>query len=94
MYDFVVQRRQREIIAKAEKTNKLVSELFPQNVKDRLLGEDGGKASSIVDGGLKRGSDHLRKDRRSDMSLMSRSNSVSWLNPYETKPIADLFVSL
>jgi hypothetical protein len=96
VYDFVVQRRQREIIAKAERTNKLVSDLFPQNVKDRLL-EDGygkgGTGSNHMDGGGRRGSGHYRKDLKSDVTLMSRSNSVSWLNPYETKPIADLFVS-
>lgn len=39
VYDFMVQRRQRKLLAQATKTNALVSSLFPSNVRDRLLEE-------------------------------------------------------
>ena len=95
LYDFVVQRGQRELVAVAERTNKLVSELFPRNVKDRLLGEKGyadggGKGSDHLAGGNRKGSTHSRDAAfSSDLTLNTKSGSE--LRPYETKPIADLF---
>ena len=89
MYDFVVQKGQEDLIAKAERTNKLVSDLFPRNVKERLLGDeystpgtlDDFETASRLNGGT---STHFRSD------AMSRASTVSGLNPYETKPIAGM----
>ena len=39
MYDFAVQQRQRKVMETAEKTNAIVTSLFPSNVRDRLMEE-------------------------------------------------------
>jgi hypothetical protein len=39
IYDILVQRRQRKLLEAANKTNAIVSSLFPSNVRDRLLEE-------------------------------------------------------
>jgi hypothetical protein len=99
LYDFFVYRRQRELIVKAERTNKLVSELFPSNVKDRLL-DDGGSVMRKGSTHFDRGSMNRASSMRSidgfatDMTLVSRTGSVSnRINPYQSRPIADLFPS-
>lgn len=96
VYDFVVQKGQKDLIAQAERTNKLVSDLFPRNVKERLLGDEYSTPGTVDDfdaasrqhfGGTSNHSGHVRSD------MMPRASSMSKINPYETKPIADLFVS-
>ena len=97
-YDFVVQRTQRDVIAKAERTSKLISDLFPRNVKDRLLGEQGyaNTVNSNIDDNIETdrliGSMHSRGGKW-DSEHGAKSRSGDSVAPYDTKPIADLFVS-
>ena len=92
VYDFVVQKGQKDLIAKAERTYKLVSDLFPRNVKERLLGDDYSTPGTVADG-LETPSRHLTSSASGHFSCdgMSRASSVSRLNPYETKPIAGVY---
>ena len=96
----MVQKIQRDVIAKAERINKLISDLFPRNVKERLLGEEGygnnfekdhderhTESEALVD------SLYSRDRLNSDTIPPSKSKSVDPKAPYDTKPIADLFVS-
>ena len=88
------------MIAKAERTNKLISDLFPRNVKERLLGEEGyaNKLEKDLDAQAESeplfGSLHSRGRLNSDTLNNSKSKSLDPKAPYDTKPIADLFVSM
>ena len=91
-----MQKTQRDVIAKAERTNKLISDLFPRNVKERLLGEEGygGKSDQNPDEKEAEplvGSLHARGRLNSDTLTNPKSKTGS---PFDTKPIADLFVSI
>ena len=94
LYDFMMQRWQRDLIAKAERTNKLVSELFPRNVKDRLLSHEGYGENATLDGVSVDGTTTLGGGvvLPSSYHSKSRRKPVDHSGPYETKPIADLFV--
>lgn len=87
------------MVAKAERTNKLISDLFPRNVKDRLLEEGyGNKLEQDLDGPHTQSralvdSLHSRGRLNSDTIAQSKLKTVDPKAPYETKPIADLFVS-
>lgn len=97
VYDFIVQRRQRHVIDEAERATKIVSELFPRNVKDRLLAKKDYNDNASSDGfegdhdmGLGAVSAHTRGSILTENSSKVKSKGMG---PYETKPIADLFVS-
>jgi len=98
MYDCLVQARQKKVMKSAARTNAIVSSLFPENVRDRLLNEatnEGGPMSG------KPGSAGKRRDSWSDPSgafLTSKNankqagetqNSSEAI--FGSKPIADLF---
>ena len=94
LYDFIIQRKQREVVEEAERAKQIVSELFPRNVKDRLLAKkDYNDNVPLEDleaengNGLGAISSHTRG------SIMTEKSKSKALAPYETKPIADLFVS-
>ena len=46
LYDVLVQRRQRRVMTSAIRSNAIVSSLFPEQVKNRLMNE--GRATTIV----------------------------------------------
>ena len=45
VYDWMVQRRHRELVSTAARSNKLVSSLFPGDMKDRILEQQDGSES-------------------------------------------------
>ena len=45
-YDYTVERRQKIVLTKAIKSTKVVQEMFPENVRDRLFDESDGQTSS------------------------------------------------
>jgi hypothetical protein len=83
VYDWLVNKRQQKTMEKALRTNAIVSSLFPENVRDRLL-EDARKASSDA----KKGTGAIKS------FLSSQGNDVIDGDDddfFATKPIADLF---
>ena len=95
LYDLLVTRRQQRVEASAARSNAIVSSLFPAQVRDRLLqdnGEDGAKQSykqstgrgtiAMMDGNNRSA---LHSDYQADLDTTSKL--------LETKPIADLFPS-
>ena len=97
VYDYIVQKRQHQVIEEAERAKQIVSELFPRNVKDRLFAKKDYKDNARVEdleadnqNGLGAISSHTRGSIMTEKSSKSKSKA---LTPYETKPIADLFVS-
>ena len=91
-YDYLVQRRNRKVVSKAEQTNTIVSALFPSNVRDRILkdaeeqaqlAENDRKNKILVGGG--------QKEQLKTFLGEDEDNTVA--HPFGTKPIADLFVS-
>jgi Adenylate and Guanylate cyclase catalytic domain len=135
LYDYTVQRRQNRVMAKAKRTNALVSTFFPSTVRDRILGDTLLADDKPIDKAeLKKGSEHVngngggggegkrkgkgrRKKRTGSGGAKASKNAGSLktflteggpksedlgtedgvnaqgfnLNPYDTKPIADLF---
>eukprot|EP00934_Nitzschia_sp_Nitz4_P004266 Nitzschia sp. Nitz4//scaffold216_size36101//31917//35797//NITZ4_007786-RA/size36101-snap-gene-0.13-mRNA-1//1//CDS//3329542209//4256//frame0 len=76
-YDYLVERRQRLILAKATQSTAIVSSLFPKQVRDRLLAGD-------LD---KRKSEALMGPQNRVKSYLSGSNN----NDQDDQVIADLF---
>ena len=82
VYDRLVERRQRLVLASAEQTNAIVSSLFPKQVRDRLMQQVQAKADSKE----KRGSFSQAPNRRLKGYL--DGNEADDMN---AAPIADLF---
>lgn len=84
-YDCMIERRQRRVLAAAQRTNALVSSLFPQGVRARMYDRNGQGASRQLEAAPKL----LLK------SFMVNSNNTADLQPDRTtnttEPIADLF---
>ena len=86
LFDFTVRRRQEKVMATANRTNALVSSLFPATVRDRLLDEAHAQA----------GHDNKKKGTA---SIFGNKNRIKkFLNetahsalPFDSKPIADSF---
>jgi hypothetical protein len=81
VYDMLVTSRQRKVVASADRTNAIVSSLFPKNVRDRLLRQ--GKDDQ--DGGI-----DLRISKIRMNNFLNDGNKQSVLG---SEPIADLFPS-
>lgn len=72
-----VQKRQEKVMMSAIQTNKIVSSLFPSNVRDRMIDE--AKQSQALE--VKRANFVANKDQ----------DIVDDTNVFSSKPIADLF---
>jgi class 3 adenylate cyclase len=48
VYDRLVERRQRVVLRKANQSNAIVSSLFPKNVRERLMADEGNKKRSFI----------------------------------------------
>jgi hypothetical protein len=83
LYDMMVTRRQRKVMESANRTNAIVSSLFPNNVRDRLLK----LAKENQDGSV----DHAL--RASKLRMQSFLNEGSKESALSSEPIADLFPS-
>ena len=79
LYDRYVEHRQKVVLSTAVKSNAIVSSLFPENVRDRLMDE---AIRPQTDGYDKRSSDMFRV--QGDTSAYLKTS----------KPIADFFPSV
>lgn len=84
MYDRYVIRRNQRMIGQAAKTNKLVANLFPSNVRDRILDEE--EAQKGESGAQTRLKNFLANDGPSREDLEIKDGEG-----FATRPIADLF---
>ena len=82
LYDVLVQRRQTKVMHSAERTNKIVASLFPENVRDRLLEQS--KAPTKDSSGA-----FLNNSNKARASPFSSENTSEAI--FGSKPIADLF---
>lgn len=83
-YDFLVQRRQRKIMALAKRSTKIVSSLFPSAVRDRIIRDAEHQAElEIQKKGKFRGTNAQLK------SFLDESPNAYGLQ--DSKPIAELF---
>jgi len=80
LYDVAVERRQKIVLTSAEKSSAVVSSLFPEAVRDRLMEESRKLAQEAAPS----------SDREWD-----KSNSLEGYNPHQSRfkgqPIADLY---
>ena len=91
IYDLLVQRRQDMVMASAKKTNAIVTSLFPENVRDRLLQD--------INNDEKKGKDDQANKRGSwadpsnafATSANKRGDEITSEKIFGSKPIADLF---
>ena len=78
VYDLLVQRRQKRVLTSALRSNAIVSSLFPEQVKERLMDE--GRSTSVV----KKGAASAFKNGQF-LPPESAPTNIS------SRPIADLF---
>jgi Adenylate and Guanylate cyclase catalytic domain len=76
-YDKLVSVRQEKVMKSAQKSNAIVSSLFPSNVRDRLL-EDNERGT-------------LQPTKTKLKTFLNDANGESAIGVPESKPIADLF---
>lgn len=90
-YDYLVQRRQRRTLAKAQQTSNIVSALFPKQVRDRLLKDAEDRAEQEIS--LTKKTTFGKYQKQQLKSFLDREGGNSSVSqPFGTKPIADLFV--
>ncbi|GAX15863.1 hypothetical protein FisN_2Lu430 [Fistulifera solaris] len=87
LYDYLVLLRQRKVVEAARRTNKIVTALFPSNVRDRILKE----ADEQIQVQMNKksfgfGAKAQLKDFVQDDNVLENGNSA-----FDSKPIADLF---
>jgi class 3 adenylate cyclase len=92
LYDFVVERRQRNVMKRAVQSRAIVSSLFPAAVRERLFRNDDSTGSKHNGDGRAKGF-----KKRSDANKTSIKNFMHDSSPqehkpvHELRPIADLF---
>ena len=88
IYDGFVRRRNKVVVPAAARSNKIVSSLFPSNVRDRLLAEEEG-AGSLRPGeqGTQTRLKNFLANDAPDAFDMEETDDLM----FKTKPIADLF---
>ena len=90
-YDWAVRRRQQKLLHTAERTNAIVTNLFPKDVRDRIMAdaEEQAKQESAMQKGARSSAIMLRQSGSGQIKeLLDESQSTSI---FKTKPIADLF---
>ncbi|KAL3914239.1 MAG: hypothetical protein SGARI_000229 [Bacillariaceae sp.] len=99
VYDYFVQRRQREATLEMARSNAIVSSLFPAEIRDRLLAEEDNKKKSTKDSdkGLNPGTQKFRlqnfMDEEAEAAEQNTKAAAKKLDGVilDSKPIADLF---
>lgn len=86
LYETLVQRRQQQVLDKVARTNAIVSSLFPETVRDRLLNGD-----DVEEAGLKRGKDKSALYGKQGLKSFLDETKERDMEIGESKPIADLF---
>ena len=88
MYDWNVRRRQNKLLHTAERTNAIVSNLFPKDVRERIMADAEEQAANEYT--QKRNSIVLRQSGSGQIKeLLEESTAATSI--FKTKPIADLF---
>jgi hypothetical protein len=82
VYDMAVTRRQKKVMERANRTNAIVSSLFPTNVRDRLYREADDK---------KKGGDMTMRVSKIRMQSFLNENNKNSSSVLASEPIADLF---
>jgi hypothetical protein len=87
IYDCTVQKRQDKVEAVAERTNAIVTSLFPQNVRERIMKE----AEDAVEKDAKhKWQEYIAPKHKLEQFLGEEANGMTEDNIFGTKPIADL----
>lgn len=85
-YDYIVSKRQQQIMKRAVQSRAIVSSLFPAAVRDRLFRADDASANNAADKGFRRDTPGKNKIKSFLSDVIPREQ-----RPAEVKPIADLF---
>jgi hypothetical protein len=88
-YDHAVNTRQDVVMAKAKRTNAIVSSMFPANVRDRILKDAEQQAERDTKGKTVFGSNAPKRQLKD--FLNEDEANAELLSPHGSKPIADLF---
>jgi len=91
LYDRLVQKRQDKVMASAKRTNAIVTSLFPENVRDRLLNETKNPMDNTKADQGKRGSwaDPSNAFKNNPGGRTNQVNTSEHI--FGSRPIADLF---
>lgn len=82
-WDWNVRTRQKKLAMRVQKTNKIVSAMFPKSIQAQLL-KNGGDIEAL----------QTRSTKQVDYStLLQESTAAAESNAFETKPVADLYVA-
>ncbi|CAJ1960726.1 unnamed protein product [Cylindrotheca closterium] len=101
LYDAAVHMRQKRILTVASQSEKILSVLYPKSIRDRLFGyeEEEDPAEGKTPSGIRGRLNHdLRKTAakyqlKQFMTTTRPGDEMDHaLNPYDSKPIADLFL--
>lgn len=87
LYDHFVNVRQKKVMATAKRTNAIVSSLFPQNVRERILKDAEEQAAEDMKGKTIFGFNAPAKTQLKNFLDVEDGTA----NPHGSKPIADLF---
>jgi len=106
-YDYMVQKRQKEAMTSAARSNAIVSSLFPADIRERLFkgevdidaemkarekGKDDSDEQNVPEAQKFRLKNYLNdEDHQALDTEATRPEAVSAAEIHETKPIADLF---
>jgi class 3 adenylate cyclase len=85
IYDCLVQRRQSIVMATAQHTDKIISSLFPKNVRDRIMEDAKDNATNVAKKSL------LSSAPRTQLKTFLDDGSKENGQLFNTKPIAELF---
>jgi class 3 adenylate cyclase len=84
-YDYLVERRQRIIMAKAQQTTAIVSSLFPKAVRERLMADEADKKKTL--NSLK---NYLGGEKEEDFQIDGSKDAIADLIPKSTVMFADI----
>jgi class 3 adenylate cyclase len=85
-YDRLVERRQSLVLRKAKQTSAIVSSLFPKNVRDRLLADEGDKKRKFITPNHRLKNFLVGKDEAQEAT----SNAIADLFPHCTVLFGDI----
>ena len=90
-YDYTVYRRQTKLLQSAERTNAIVSSLFPKDVRDRIMAEAEAQARQDAPGGAKFFGGSAKNQLKGFLNEDDGKDGVAVESIFKTMPIADLF---
>jgi class 3 adenylate cyclase len=89
LYDFLVERRQDNVVTTANRSNAIVNSLFPATVRDRMMAENEEKDKE-TGFGSKSNRDELLKFPRGDTADIRSTKPIADLFPHATVMFADI----